>query len=206
MTPNRPLQRVRRKRRAAEGNVRAIGMHQLQLETPRVERRDSYRSLVREFAERGEPLVPFVLALPNEDFDAFLSQLSAYSKGESLPAGFVPHSTFFLVRNDTEVVGISNLRHQLTEKLRQEGGNIGYGVRPSARGLGFATFLLRRTLDRAREIGLSEALLTCGKDNIASVRTILRNGGKLLSEEYLESRDEVVQRYRISLNGTADAL
>ena len=188
----------------AEGEISVT--HQLQLETPRLDRGDSYRALVREFAERGEPLVPFVLAFPNEDFDAFLSQLSACSKGENLPAGFVPHSTFFLVRNDTEVVGISNLRHQLTEKLRHEGGNIGYGVRPSARGSGFATFLLRCTLDRAREIGLSEALLTCGKNNIASVRTILRNGGELLSEEYLESRGEVVQRYRISLDGTGDAL
>ncbi|QJR13520.1 hypothetical protein DSM104440_00304 [Usitatibacter palustris] len=157
---------------------------------------------MREFVERGEALVPFVLSFPNEDFDAFLSRLAACSRGEGIPPGFVAHSTFFLVQNGAEVVGVSNLRHQLTEKLRHEGGNIGYGVRPSVRGSGLATVLLRHTLDRARQIGLSEALLTCAKDNIASVRTILRNGGELLSEEYLESRGEVVQRYAIGLNGS----
>jgi predicted acetyltransferase len=160
--------------------------------------RDSYRDLVREFRDAGEPLVPFTLSFPNEDFPGFLARLAACAKGEGLPPGWVPHTTYWLVIHG-EVVGVSNLRHALTDPLRREGGNIGYGIRPSARRRGFAGELLRRTLARARDMGMSRVLLTCGKDNLASVRTILGNGGVFASEEFLPELDEVVQRYWIEL-------
>ena len=103
------------------------------------------------------------------------------------------------MRDGDEVVGVSNLRHRLTDALRLEGGHVGYGIRPSARRLGFATELLRQTLDRARAMGLLEVLVTCSKSNEASVRTILRNGGVFISEGLIPSRGDVIQRYRISL-------
>ncbi len=93
----------------------------------------------------------------------------------------------------------------MTDALRRDGGTIGYGIRPSSRGLGFAHILLQRTLGRARDVGLAEVWLTCSKDNKASVRTILRNGGEFVSEEFIEGRNETVQRYRIILRGNANA-
>jgi predicted acetyltransferase len=47
--------------------------------------------------------------------------------------------------------------------------------------------------------GLSRVLITCCKNNVASARTIVRNGGVLESEEYLANRGEVVQRYWINI-------
>jgi predicted acetyltransferase len=157
----------------------------------------SYRSFVQEFVARGEPLVPFTLGLPHHHFDALLASLAAFARGERLPDGFVPHSTWWLVRDDAEIVGISNLRHDLTDSLRREGGHIGYGVRPSARRQGHATELLRRTLARAADLGIRTALVTCARDNVASARTILRNGGRLVSEEYLAEHGAVIQRYEV---------
>ncbi|MEO7817839.1 MAG: GNAT family N-acetyltransferase, partial [Actinomycetota bacterium] len=154
-----------------------------------------------EFLRKGEPLVPFTLSFPNDDFPAFLGRLSACSRGEGISPDFVAHSTYWLV-NDDEVVGVSNLRHTLTEALLREGGNIGYGVRPSARRRGFATELLRRTIGKARELGLNEAWLTCAKSNEASIRTILKNGGVFVSEAFLSERNEIVQRYRIDWSGS----
>jgi predicted acetyltransferase len=168
-------------------------------EEPHAGLRDSYRDLIREFLEQGEPLVPFPLAFPNDDFSAFLALLASCAKGEGIPPGFVPHSTYWLTSNGI-VVGVANLRHALTDALRREGGNIGYGVRPSARRMGFAHELLRRTLERARDLSLSEVLLTCGDSNEASIRTILRSGGVLVSKEFLPERGEVVRRYRVSLD------
>ena len=98
-----------------------------------------------------------------------------------------------------DVVGVSNVRHCLTTALRREGGNIGYGIRPTCRGRGLAHALLQHTLEEARTLGLEEAWLTCAKTNVASIRTIVGNGGVLASEEYLEHRGEIVQRYRIVL-------
>ena len=167
-------------------------------EEPHAGLRDSYRELVREFRSADEPLIPFPLSFPNEKFPEFLARLAGCARGEGLPAGFVPHTTYWLACRG-EVVGVSNLRHALTASLLREGGNIGYGVRPSARRRGYAGEILRRTLIRARDMGLSKVLLTCGKNNIASVRTILGNGGVLDSEEFLPERDEVVQRYWIDL-------
>ena len=104
----------------------------LSLEEPNADLSDSYRSLVAEFVEHGENLIPFPLAFPHDDFPKLLERLAAESRGEGIPAGFVPHSTFWLVLDGTTVVGVSNLRHRLTDSLRRDGGHIGYGVRPSA--------------------------------------------------------------------------
>ena len=171
----------------------------IQLVRPSADFRDSYRALVDEFTAGGEKLVPFTLAFPHDDFAGMVEKLASASRGVGLPQGFVAHSTFWLVENGTEVLGVSNLRHALTPTLRREGGNIGYGIKPSARRRGLATELLRLTLVRARDIGLTKVLLTCGKMNVASVSTILRNGGVLESEEYLLERGEIVQRYWIEL-------
>lgn len=95
---------------------------ELSFEEPHAGLQESYRSLVREFVECGEPLVPFPLAFPNEDFPAFLSRLSACANGEGIPEGFVPHSTYWLVRNGSEVIGVSNLRHRLTDGIHSQAG------------------------------------------------------------------------------------
>ena len=161
---------------------------------PAMEFRDSYRALVAEFASRGEPFVPFPLGFPNENFDALLAQLAACAQGIGIPEGFVAHSTFWLVAGG-EVVGVSNLRHRLTDSLRIEGGHIGYGVRPSARGRGHGTRILALTLVEAATLSIPRALLTCAKANLASRAVIRANGGVFQDEAFLEPRGEVVQRW-----------
>lgn len=158
----------------------------------------SYRSFLGELRSRREKLIPFTLEFPNENFEALIAKLEESSEGRGLPEGFVAHSTYWLVA-DGEIVGISNLRHGLTPFLRKEGGHIGYGVRPSARRRGHGTELLRSTLLKAKELGLRKVLVTCGKENLGSVKVILVNGGVLESEEFMQPRNEVVQRYWIDL-------
>ncbi len=165
---------------------------------PSAEHKESYRSLVREFVERGEPLVPFSLAFPNENFAAFVAELAAAERGVGIPAGFVPHSTFWLLAGG-EVAGVSNLRHRLNDELLIEGGHIGYGIRPSARGRGLGREILRLTLAEAARRGIGRVLLTCAKDNPASSAVIAANGGRLESEEFVEARGKVVQRWWIDL-------
>ena len=46
--------------------------------------------------------------------------------------------TFLLIRaNDNKIIGTINIRWNLTEKLKQFGGNIGYGIRPTERRKGY---------------------------------------------------------------------
>jgi predicted acetyltransferase len=170
----------------------------VELLRPNVAFRESYRGLVAEFLAAGEKLVPFTLAFDHDDFDAFVDRLDACSRGIDVPAGFAPHSTFWLVRDACDVVGVSNIRHCLTPALRREGGHIGYGIRPGARGQGLGVVILRESLARAAELGIEHALLTCAKHNRPSAKSILRNGGRFDSEEYLPERGELVQRFWIA--------
>jgi predicted acetyltransferase len=173
-------------------------MHQdVELVLPNVKFRDSYCNLVAEFLANGEALVPFTLGFESTNFDALLAKLDACARGVGIPEGFVAHSTFWLIRDGTEVVGVSNIRHSLTPSLLREGGNIGYGIRPSVRRKGYATAILALSLKHASALGLQRVLLTCGKRNVASAKTICSNGGAFDTEEYLTHRDEIVQRYWI---------
>ena len=91
------------------------------------------------------------------------------------------HSDYYWITDgagaEEEVVGFLALRHALTPWLLEEGGHIGFSVRPSRRGQGHAGRALALALPRAAELGLDRVLLTCDESNVASARTIERNGG-----------------------------
>lgn len=95
------------------------------------------------------------------------------------PGGRVHADAYWITDGAGEVVGFIQLRHELTDFLRQVGGHIGYSVRPSRRRRGHAGRALRLALDRARELGLTRVLVTCDDDNAASYRTIEGVGGVL---------------------------
>ena len=111
----------------------------------------------------------------------------------------MPHTTFWLVE-DGEIVGVSSLRYQMTERLKLLGGHIGFGVRPSAQGRGVAKELLRQTLAQAAHLGISEAMVICLKENIASARVIQANGGQLESEYSVPEYSGLLQRYVIPID------
>lgn len=62
--------------------------HRLRLQEPHAGLADSYRHQVREFVERGEPLVPFPLSFEQSDFPALLGRLAACARGEGIPEGW----------------------------------------------------------------------------------------------------------------------
>ena len=159
----------------------------------------SHESFLAEFRERGERVVPWIADEVGDDFAEYVQRLRAASDGIGIPSNFVAHSTYWLIDSDDEIVAISNLRHDLNEFLLTYGGHIGFGVRPSARRNGYATGVLRLTLLKAKSRGINRVRVTCSKDNPASAKTILRNGGRLDDEEFMPDRGEVVCRYWIYL-------
>ena len=174
-------------------------MSECRLIAPHADYERTHRSFLDEFVARGEHVIPWVAAEPYVTFGDYVAKLAAAAQGIGIHEGFVPHSTFWLVDARDEIVGISNLRHRLTDSLTRFGGHIGFGVRPSVRRRGYATELLRTTLVEARGQGLRRVRVTCDPMNVASAKTILRNGGVLAEEEFMPEHERVVSRYWIDL-------
>ncbi|MBD3280118.1 GNAT family N-acetyltransferase [Candidatus Dojkabacteria bacterium] len=113
-----------------------------------------------------------------EEYKERLKVKEAQSRGEQLPEGYVA-ATFFWAFVDGKPVGVSKLRHELTDHLKKHGGHIGYGIRPNERGKGYATKMLELTLEEAKKVDLREVLIACNPDNIGSQRVAEKNGGIL---------------------------
>jgi len=109
--------------------------------------------------------------------------------------GRVP-CTFRWIVEERRVVGGIALRHGLNDQVLRL-GHIGYGIRPSARRRGLATWALEQILGEARALALDRVLLVCEEDNTASSKTIERLGGVL--EGIQATGHGTVRRYWITL-------
>ena len=84
--------------------------------------------------------------------------------------------------------------------LKQYGGHIGYSVRPSRRKQRIGTEMLRDFLPVCKEVyHLDKVLITCLKENEASRRVIINNGGVYENDIFYPPADETLERYWISL-------
>lgn len=131
-----------------------------------------------------------------QSFEAFVQKLLDMSAGKNLPEGYVPATDYWLI-DDREVIGRVNVRHELTEKLLRRGGNIGYYIKPSKRGMGYGKKILELALIEAKKLGLSKVLITCDDDNSASCSIIESNGGVLENIIPYEEEGKQVRRYWI---------
>ena len=159
----------------------------------------TYRSFVDEFRSRGEPLIPAILESEATDFRAMIRRLRNEAKGIGLPEGYVPASCFWLIDEHRELMGVAHLRHSLNAALAYEGGHIGFGVRPTQRNRGWGKLLLKLVLGRAKALGITQVLVTCHKENVASARVIQSNGGRLDSEVPRKDGKGLTRRYWITI-------
>jgi len=112
-------------------------------------------------------------------FSRYLEVFAEQERGANLSTNHVP-STFLFAFVATRIVGRVSIRHSLNSFLERVGGHIGYVVVPEFRRLGYATTILRLSVQIAREkLGIDRILVTCDDDNIGSIRTIEKNGGIL---------------------------
>ncbi|MCX7552586.1 GNAT family N-acetyltransferase [Marinicella sp. S1101] len=162
---------------------------------PKESFQSSYITYIEELGD--EERYPFPLDFDHSDFGAMLDKINDFEQGRNLPEGYVASSTYWLIEDD-ELIGVSNLRHELNESLKTAGGHIGLGIRPSYRGQGLSIQLLNLTLEKAKKKGINPAHIHCYKDNTASARMIRACGGELDSE--LDEGGVLVQRYLVDLS------
>lgn len=170
-------------------------MHMLKLVKLKREDMPKLLDMMDEWTASGEKIIPYAIRREDyHDFDRYVKTLETEEAAE----GLVPDSTYFCLDTDRDIfVGAVNIRHGLNDKLRLLGGHVGDGVRPSERGHGIGTEMVALAIKKCRELGLERVLMVCDKSNIASARTIIKNGGVLENEVQVDG--VVHQRYWIDL-------
>ncbi len=140
-------------------------------------------AFVRDMPEDENGLTNSLHGISREEFAARgLPDMLRSAKGIDLPDWMVPETSLFLWK-DGEIVGQFRIRHFLNDALREGAGHIGYFIRRDCRGKGYGTEGLRLTLAAAREIVPEEEFhLRVNKDNPASLRVMLKNGGRIGGE------------------------
>lgn len=174
----------------------AVTVSKIELVTPAIEHRQAAWEYRQEHIDFGETRIHgssgFIRA---DNYESWLEKIT-WNQTRSTP-DWVTGSVYFAFVG-SRLVGTVAVRHKLNDELLKGGGHIGYGVRPSERRKGYATQMLALALEKCREFGIDKALITCDKDNIASAKTITKNGG-VLDSEIINESGNIVQRYWVSM-------
>ncbi len=124
----------------------------------------------------------FINSVNGKTFDEYKEWLKRSAKNSEqvgvVDGWKVPETIFWLFENN-KPVGFGKIRHFLTDALLENGGNVGYTLRPSARNRGLGKQLLSRLIDESKKIGVAKLLLTIRNHNIPSIHVALANGGKI---------------------------
>ena len=128
----------------------------------------------------------------------WIEQIRLNEKAETVESGRPPSYEFMAIRKeDGKIVGMINIRYNLTNEMLMFLGHIGYCVRKSERRKGYAAEMLRLALLEAKKIGLDRVLLTVDSDKTASIATMKKNGAVLENE--VPYNNKITQRYWIEL-------
>ena len=154
-------------------------MQNIKLVFPEKKMKDDVLGFKQEFFDAGERTIygSYKLDTNRYTYDELLEIPKSNLTTETANPKFGVSETYFAVNEDGVIVGIINFRHTLTA-FYSNSGHVGYSVRPSYRKQGYATRMLSAILSNAYKAGLAEIKLVCEQSNIASIKTIINNGGK----------------------------
>ena len=176
-------------------------VEKIKLVTPTKEYESQVMSYKEEFLKRNEVIHGSAELEKVENYDEWMNFEERLSK--KYAEDYVPSTVCLAIRErDNKMLGIIDFKHKFTDFLFNYGGNIGYSVLPEERKKGYAKEMLRLMLEKCKEVGVEKVLISCDKDNIASAKTIISNGGILENEV----KDELglgysgtIQRYWITI-------
>lgn len=176
-------------------------MNEIVLKKPTIEYADDIMQFRQEIIDANDPDAFAGCGNLEECKTAqeWIDRITIWENPETCPKGRVPSNIFIAVRTaDNRIVGVIDLRHHLGNPvLREWGGHFGYIVRPDERGKGYAKEMVRQNLINCKKLGLHKVLVTCNRDNTASERTILANGGVFEKEVLVDG--DYTKRFWITI-------
>ncbi|MGT2799490.1 GNAT family N-acetyltransferase [Streptococcus marmotae] len=166
----------------------------MELRRPILQDKQDFLDMQAEFERFGSRASGNIYAWQKADgnFERWLDLLHQQETRDVLESGLGPF-VLYLSYEGNRLLGLLALRTTNTPAVLGEYGHIGYCIRPSERGKGYAKEQLCLGLIEAKAKAISRVLLTCHVDNEASRRTILSQGGQL------ENQVDGTERYWIEL-------
>lgn len=140
--------------------------------------RAALEAMQQEFVQVDKDVTPFGLDPKDMSFERWMERTVAWRTVVPKPT-YAKSTLYILTSPQTGPAGALDLRHYLTERLLNGGGNIGYGIRPCQRGNHYAPYMLGLGMEKCKAMGIDRALVCCDESNPASAHTIEDCGGKL---------------------------
>ena len=165
----------------------------MELRRPTIVDREAVLDMMAEFEQTQSAHDGGFWDVEDFSYEEWLEGNRNKEMGIWLPENRVPSIQFVLFGESGRALGFLNLRLRLNEGLLNYAGNIGYSIRPSERGRGYAKEALRQGLQLAKEKNIKRALVTCSVNNPASRAVIRANGG------LIEDVRNGVERYWIEV-------
>ena len=180
-------------------------MERFYLEEPSLERKDEIIEYLDEFVKYNSNINgtgSLDKIYDGYTFDEALERcLNMKNEEYAKSINRVPGKTFLLIRkNDNKIVGTINIRWNLSEKMLEFGGHIGYGIRPIERRKGYNKIQLYLVLLEAQKLNLDKVMIDCSVDNLGSDKTIKALGGILERCELDESDNTMTNVYWINVD------
>ena len=121
--------------------------------------------------------------LTYEEYKLWLIEQDNHSRGENLPKGWVPCTTYLLYI-DNVPVGYGRIRHWSNEELEKiKGvGNFGYGISKKYRKMGYGNILFCELLKKCKDFGYTQIKLFPHKDNEPTLKIMMKNNGKIVGK------------------------
>ena len=149
----------------------------MELRRPTLADKEAILNMMEEFEQTQSAHDGGFWDIENFVYEEWLEENLQAEAGLNIPENWVPAIQLVSFDEAGQALGFLNLRLRLNDYLLEKGGHIGYSIRPSERGKGYAKKSLRQGLQIAKEKNIKRALLTCSTENPASRAVILANGG-----------------------------
>ena len=116
-------------------------------------------------------------------FNDWIDDLEKNKYEKNLPESYSPHTLYLAINDNNKIVGAIGIRWKQVPVLMVFGGLIRYSVRPSQRGKGYASEMLKLALDKFKNTNIENILITKDKNMITDdmtktyIKVIEKNGG-----------------------------